>query len=199
MTKDQLLSWAVQNVKVWPAGHVVATPNTPTGAAWAWSGGEFRLLALANDEVTIKDAVTMAEWEAARVACGIAESDLQLAHSSAGEFQPFVSVEDARPYPAATTAAANILQQGVDALSNRAAERDQADGERSMARCVKAFNVMFDHKITEEQGWQFMELLKMSRAAGGAYREDDYVDGAAYCALAGEAARRDRGSNGAED
>lgn len=193
MTKEQLLSWAVQNVKAWPEGHVVATPNTPTGAAWAWSGGEFRLQALANDGVTIKDAVTRAEWEAARAACGITESDLQLARASAGEFEPFVSLEDAPPPIAARTTAAHILQQGVDALSNRAAERDQADGERSMARCVKAFNAMFGHQITEEQGWQFMELLKMARAAGGAYREDDYVDGAAYCALAGEAAAKVRG------
>lgn len=188
MTKDQLLSWAVQNLKAWPQSWSEAmSAAKPVECSWNWTGHKAFLL---NGVDTCTASLDEREWGAARAACGITDSDTK---ASAGEFQPFVSVEDAQPSPA-TTAAAHILQQGVDALSNRAAERDQADGERSMARCVKAFNVMFGHQITEEQGWQFMELLKMARAAGGAYREDDYVDGAAYAALAGEAAAKVRGA-----
>lgn len=94
--------------------------------------------------------------------------------------------------PLAVLLAPAILQQGVTEMSARAAERDQPNGERTMVRCVAAFNVMFGHRLTEEQGWQFMELLKMARASGGGFKLDDYVDGAAYAALAGEAASRER-------
>lgn len=186
VTKEQLLSWAVQNVKVWPKAVTAELIGAPAGVTWCHdTAAKYPYLWTLDG----KHVVMAGDWEAGRLACGILSSD----HKASGsEFQPFVSMEDAQPSPAPTTAA-HILQQGVDALSNRAAERDLADGERSMARCVKAFNVMFGHQITEEQGWQFMELLKMARAAGGAYREDDYVDGAAYAALAGEAAAKVRG------
>lgn len=83
--------------------------------------------------------------------------------------------------------ASDFAEQAVAEMKDRAASRD-CDGERSMARCVNAFNAMFGHKLTVVEGWQFMELLKMARSVGGAYREDDFVDGVAYAALAGEAA-----------
>lgn len=83
-----------------------------------------------------------------------------------------------------------IMQQGIDAMIDRAVSRDTPDGERSMACAVNAFNAMFGKDLTEQQGWQFMELLKMSRSKGGNFRLDDYVDGAAYAALAGEAAAK---------
>ena len=47
---------------------------------------------------------------------------------------------------------------------------------------------MFNTELTETQGWLFMALLKMSRAKGGEFNSDDYIDGAAYFALAGESA-----------
>jgi len=40
-----------------------------------------------------------------------------------------------------------------------------------------------------------MEILKMVRASQGEFRADNYEDGAAYAALAGEAAARERGKN----
>lgn len=83
--------------------------------------------------------------------------------------------------------AVDILQEGANCIGDRASERD-TESERSMARTVKAFNAMFNKDLTETEGWQFMELLKMSRSVGGKFREDDFVDGAAYAALAGECA-----------
>jgi hypothetical protein len=47
--------------------------------------------------------------------------------------------------------------------------------------------------MTEEQGWLFMALLKMVRSQQGELRMDSYEDGAAYFALAGEAAKASRG------
>lgn len=82
-----------------------------------------------------------------------------------------------------------ILKRAAECIGDRASERD-TESERSMANTVKAFNAMFGTELTEVQGWQFMELLKMSRSRGGKFRLDDFVDGAAYAALAGEAADR---------
>ena len=79
----------------------------------------------------------------------------------------------------------DTLEQAREAITQRGETRDNNE-ERSMASCVAAFNGMFGHELTEEQGWWFMVLLKMSRSKGGKYNIDDYIDGAAYCALAGE-------------
>lgn len=84
--------------------------------------------------------------------------------------------------------APELLLEAADAIAQRAEQRDRADGERSMRRAVAAFNAMYDTRLTEVQGWQFMALLKMARGHGGRTHRDDYVDQAAYAALAGECA-----------
>lgn len=89
-----------------------------------------------------------------------------------------------------------ILAAGAKHLADRAATRDQPEGERSMARTVAAFNAMYGKGMTVEQGWQFMVLLKMARSAAGAFNLDDYEDGAAYFALAAEDAYRERVATG---
>lgn len=89
-----------------------------------------------------------------------------------------------------TIAAHGILQNAAAEMLDRAASRDTPKGERSMGRCVKAFNAMFGTELTETQGWQFMELLKMARSVGGEFRLDDFTDGVAYAALAGECESR---------
>lgn len=85
------------------------------------------------------------------------------------------------------TTAPEILQAGIDAMADRAATRD-TDAERSMARAVATYNALTGSHLTEVDGWQFMACLKMARSRGGGHNLDDYVDGAAYAALAGEAA-----------
>ena len=89
-----------------------------------------------------------------------------------------------------STSAHGILQNAAAEMLDRAASRDTPAGERSMGRCVKAFNAMFGTELTETQGWQFMELLKMARSVGGEFRLDDFTDGVAYAALAGESEAR---------
>ena len=85
----------------------------------------------------------------------------------------------------ANTSAPSILDEARDCIADRAEERD-TDSERSMKATVEAFNAMYGKDLTENQGWQFMVLLKMSRAKGGKFRLDDYIDQASYSALAGE-------------
>jgi len=83
-----------------------------------------------------------------------------------------------------------FLDMANDQLKDRASQRDSPDGERSMRRCVEAFNALYGTRLTETMGWQFMSLLKKARASQGAYRADDFVDDAAYAALAGESEAR---------
>ncbi|WP_444902202.1 DUF6378 domain-containing protein [Microbulbifer sp. SSSA007] len=85
-----------------------------------------------------------------------------------------------------------FLEKGVQHMRDRAEQRDSEDGERSMTKTVTAFNALYGHCVTEEQGWMFMALLKQSRASVGVFVADDYEDGAAYVALAGEAAAKVR-------
>lgn len=81
-----------------------------------------------------------------------------------------------------------FLEQAAREMGDRAATYDRLQGERSMGKTVAAFNALTGHALSEQEGWQFMELLKIARSNQGGYRADSFVDGAAYAALAGEAA-----------
>jgi len=79
-----------------------------------------------------------------------------------------------------------LLERAAATMRDRSSERD-TEKERAMAKTVALFNAAFpDNQISEYQGWMFMMFLKMARAHGGSFREDDYLDMAAYAALAGE-------------
>lgn len=86
----------------------------------------------------------------------------------------------------------NILERAAQHMRDRASTYDKPEGERSMGATVQAFQSVTGHQLTEEQGWLFMALLKAVRSQQGAYRADSYEDGAAYFALAGEAACNER-------
>lgn len=96
------------------------------------------------------------------------------------------------PLPTLATAAEEpldaleILLAAADCIGDRASQCDQADGERSMSRAVDTFNTLAGHHLSERDGWIFMAVLKLARAQGGRHVLDDYIDGAAYLALAGE-------------
>lgn len=92
------------------------------------------------------------------------------------------------------TTAHAILSAAQGHMQDRAETYDRPEGERSMGAAVEAFKAVTGHCLTEEHGWLFMALLKSVRSQQGAYRSDSYEDGAAYFALAGEAAGRDRTS-----
>jgi hypothetical protein len=87
-----------------------------------------------------------------------------------------------------STHAYEVLRKAAMTIESRGTERDKPNGERSMARTVKAFNAIYGTEISETQGWHFMELLKMVRSSEGAYQPDDYLDKVAYAGLAAEAA-----------
>lgn len=83
--------------------------------------------------------------------------------------------------------AAYYLQKAQEALQARAKLRDNPAGERSVKSTVEAFNALTGRDLTEQEGWEFMLLLKMVRGRQGKFNADDYIDGSAYFALLGEA------------
>lgn len=95
------------------------------------------------------------------------------------------------------TNAADFLQAGIEHMKDRASTYDKPEGERSMGRTVAMFNAVTDLGMSEEQGWLFLLCLKAVRSQQGAYRADNYEDGAAYFGLMGETAARDRAGMGA--
>ncbi|MBR0346062.1 MAG: hypothetical protein IJI03_12470 [Rudaea sp.] len=111
-------------------------------------------------------------------------------------------VRNALPAPVAAPASApvfsgpyvrgpqTILTAAGAGIADRVQQRDLPSGERSMRRTVDAFNAITGNLITEHDGWLFMAMLKAARAAIGGYVAEDYQDGAAYFALAGECASR---------
>lgn len=82
--------------------------------------------------------------------------------------------------------AAGLLNEANACITKRAAERGQEE-ERSMKNAVEGFNGVTGRDLTEEEGNFFMVCLKMARAHNSPLKNaDDYIDGAAYFALAGE-------------
>lgn len=92
--------------------------------------------------------------------------------------------------------AREFLEAGIGHMQDRASTYDKPQGERSMGMTVALMNILVGDKLkrplSEEDGWNFMELLKMVRSKQGEFKADNYEDRAAYAGLAGEAASRDR-------
>ena len=101
--------------------------------------------------------------------------------------ESFTVEKEVLDHPRGLQSATDLLSMAQITLSERGTQRDCAStGERSMAATVKAFNALTGLNLTEENGWEFMVLLKMVRGRQGSTRADDYVDLASYGALLGE-------------
>lgn len=97
------------------------------------------------------------------------------------------------PVKHASLTASDICQQAIETMKERGKTYDKPNGdERSILKTVTAFNALTGHELTEEQGWQFMTILKLARSQQGEYKADNYLDGTAYFALAGECASVER-------
>ena len=81
-----------------------------------------------------------------------------------------------------------ILDDVERTISDRGKERDLESGERTIPRCVAAFNAITGSNLSNEDGWLFMEVLKMCRSKQGSFKYDDYRDGIGYAVLRAEEA-----------
>lgn len=83
--------------------------------------------------------------------------------------------------------AQEFLSAAANHMHARAKTYDTAEGERSMAKTVQAFNAIVGADLTESEGWLFMMLLKAVRLTQRAtYHADSAEDLVAYAALLGE-------------
>ena len=82
-----------------------------------------------------------------------------------------------------------VLDMAKDTMAQRGQRRDSGQ-ERSMKRIVHVFEALTGHQLTEVEGWTFMVVLKLCREQTGPDL-DNWIDGAAYMALAAEAVERD--------
>ena len=82
----------------------------------------------------------------------------------------------------------DILQAAAGHMKDRAATYDKPEGERSMGPTVDAFRAITGIRVTQEQGWLFMALLKAVRAQTRSEpHQDSLEDMIAYAALYAEA------------
>lgn len=86
--------------------------------------------------------------------------------------------------------AADLLQQGADTIRQRAQFRDTPGGEYAMPLAVRLMQAYNGGRLESDvDGNVFMVFLKLARHQnGGKLNMDDFIDGAAYMAMAGEAA-----------
>ena len=82
--------------------------------------------------------------------------------------------------------ASQCLSEAAAGIINRSAIRDD-NGVKSMIKTVAMFNNATGRHLTESEGWLFLAMVKLSRSQQGKFHEDDFIDAAAYIALAGEA------------
>ena len=89
---------------------------------------------------------------------------------------------------AMTISAIEFLERAADLMLERGQEYDSPDGERSMKSTVAAFNVLTGNILSEQEGWLFMLLLKISRQhQSPGWHQDSSEDAIAYAALMAEA------------
>jgi hypothetical protein len=83
-----------------------------------------------------------------------------------------------------------ILQSALDALTQRAAIRDQPSGERSAGKAADILTAWTGRQWVEEDVWRCLVAVKMARESQGAFHLDDALDGSAYMALLAECRAR---------
>jgi hypothetical protein len=89
------------------------------------------------------------------------------------------------------TSAPDFLLDAANLLTERGKTYDQDGGERSMGRCVTAFNAITGQNLTESEGWLLLQQLKDVRQWSKAeFHRDSAEDCIAYAALKAECLAR---------
>ena len=84
--------------------------------------------------------------------------------------------------------ASQLLTKAAQLMEERGKQYDKPEGERSMGKCVSAFNIITGHSLTEAEGWLLLQLLKDVRQwQRPGYHQDSAEDCIAYAALKAEA------------
>lgn len=133
------------------------------------------------EEATQADSATLAE-----------ETLIALGWTFDGQAWVEQQPEEAPPLPIgmldSPVSAPALLSAAAKHMNDRAATYDKPEGERSMAQTVAVFEAFHGIKLTEAQGWHFMQVLKDVRLfTRDLYHADSAEDCIAYAALKAEA------------
>jgi hypothetical protein len=84
-----------------------------------------------------------------------------------------------------TPARLRILARAAEVTGG---ERQDSYGpvRQNLQRIADMWTAYLDYEVTAEDAAWMMVLLKMSRSGADGYHEDNYIDAAAYAAIAGE-------------
>lgn len=86
------------------------------------------------------------------------------------------------------TTAPEFLMRAASIMEERGRQYDAPGGERSMGRCVVAFNAITGHNLGEADGWLLLQILKDVRQwQRPGFHQDSADDCIAYAALKAEA------------
>lgn len=89
--------------------------------------------------------------------------------------------------------AIDVLTEAVKVQEERAKIYNSPGGERNMDALVAAFAAITKHKLTEAEGFLFLQLLKNIRLfCAPGFHEDSAVDNVSYAALVAEAKSKER-------
>lgn len=84
--------------------------------------------------------------------------------------------------------AQSLLAKAAEIMADRGKQYDKPEGERSMGRCVEAFNIITGKGLSEAEGWLLLQILKDVRQwQRPGYHADSAEDCIAYSALKAEA------------
>jgi len=84
--------------------------------------------------------------------------------------------------------AISYLERAEELLGERGKSYDTTDGQRYMINAVTAYNAITGGKLTEGDGWLFMQIVKDARQwQRPEFHKDSAIDCVAYAALKAEA------------
>lgn len=90
----------------------------------------------------------------------------------------------------APSTAPEFLRRAAEIMEERGKQYDKPEGERSMGKCVAAFNIVTGRDLTEAEGWLLLQILKDVRLwQRPGFHRDSAEDAIAYAALKAEAKR----------
>lgn len=89
--------------------------------------------------------------------------------------------------------APEFLRRAAEIMDERGKQYDKPEGERSMGKCVDAFNTITGHTLTEAEGWLLLQILKDVRQwQRPGFHQDSAEDCIAYAALKAEAKQKEQ-------
>lgn len=129
--------------------------------------------------------------------CGVLERPTNYVEAAVAP-QPELKIGLIEPefeLPDATVSAPDLLGKAAKHMADRATTYDKPGGERSMAQTVAVFEAYHGIKLSESQGWHFMQILKDVRLfTREAYHADSAEDCIAFAALKAEARAKEGGA-----